>query len=53
MQRLGRMWTYLESYMTLEEELDRINAVTLKDIREVYEAFPFSPRTFGRLTPKQ
>ncbi len=52
MQRLGRLWSYLGSYMSLEEELDRINAVKLQDIRAVYEAYPFSPRTYGRLSPK-
>ena len=52
MQRLGRMWTYLRSYLTLEEELARINAVTLDDLRAVHAAFPFRPRTTGLLRPK-
>ncbi|MEM8834847.1 MAG: pitrilysin family protein [Planctomycetota bacterium] len=52
MQRLGRQWTYLRGYMTLEEELERINAITLKDLRELTEAFPFTPRTIGTMTPK-
>lgn len=51
MQRLGRLWTYLGSYTTLEDELARINAVTLEDLRAVYEAFPFRPRTVGRMLP--
>ena len=51
MQRLGRLWTYLGSYLSLEDELERINAVTLDDVRAVYEAFPFQPRTVGRLLP--
>jgi predicted Zn-dependent peptidase len=53
MQRLGRQWTYLGKYTTLEEELDRINAVTLKDMREVAEAFPLRPVTTGRLLPAE
>ncbi len=52
MQRLGRLWTYLRSRMSLEEELEAINRVTLDDLRAVHEAFPFSPRTVGLLRPK-
>jgi len=51
MQRLGRMWTYLGRRVSLEEDLEKINAVTLDDLRAVYEAFPFRPRVVGRLTP--
>lgn len=50
MKRLGRIWTYLGEYQSLEEELARIEAITLDDIRDVYEAFPFQPRTFATLT---
>jgi predicted Zn-dependent peptidase len=51
MQRIGRQWTYLGGYTTLEEELARINKVTLRDMREVAEAFPLRPVTVGRLLP--
>ncbi|MFI4871058.1 MAG: M16 family metallopeptidase [Phycisphaerales bacterium JB058] len=51
MQRIGRRWTLLGEYRTLDEELERIRAVSLKDLREVYEAYPFSPRTVGVLRP--
>lgn len=51
MQRMGRRWTLLGDYRTLDEELARIRAVTLEDLREVYEAFPFTPRTVGVLRP--
>ena len=51
MQRLGKQWTYLASYRTLEEELDAINAVTMNDIHALCEAFPLKPRTVGRLAP--
>jgi len=51
MQRLGRVWTYNAEYKTLEEELAAINAVTLDDVRAVYKAFPFRPRTVGRMLP--
>ncbi|MGE3109932.1 MAG: M16 family metallopeptidase [Phycisphaerales bacterium] len=55
MQRLGRMWTYLAQYTTLEEELARISAVTVADIRAMLRDFGggFHPRTVGVLLPKQ
>ncbi len=52
MHRLGRLWTYLGEYRSLADELERINAVTLDDVRAVYEAFPFQPRVTGNLKPK-
>ena len=51
MHRLGRVWTYLNTYTTLEQELDRLARVTLDDIRAVADAFPIVPRTVGRLLP--
>lgn len=51
MQRLGRVWTYLGRQIPLEEELDRINRVTLADLRAAHEAFPIRTATFGRLLP--
>ncbi len=53
MMRLGRMSMYFGSqYRTLDEELELIQSVTLDDVRAVYEAFPFQPRTVARLRPK-
>ncbi len=51
MHRLGRLWTYLGKYTTLDEELERIRRVTLKDLRAVAEAFPIKPLTIGRMMP--
>ncbi len=53
MQRIGRLWTYLGQHATLEDELARINAVTLDNLRRVHREFPFSPRTVGRLLPAE
>jgi predicted Zn-dependent peptidase len=53
MHRLGKLWPYLGEYKTLEQELDSINRVTLADLRAVAEAFPFRPRTVGRMLPKK
>lgn len=52
MQRIGRQWTYLGEHLTLEEELAKINAVTLDDMRALAEAYPFEPLTRARLMPK-
>jgi predicted Zn-dependent peptidase len=51
MQRIGRLWTYLRRYTPLEDELARINRVTLEELREVAAAFPLRPTTTGRLLP--
>jgi len=52
MQRLGRQWTYLGSYSTLEEELAKVESVTVDAVRDVLKAFPFGPCTIGRLLPQ-
>ena len=51
MQRIGRLWTYLARYATLDEELDAINRVTVADLRRLCEEFPPMPVTLGRLLP--
>ncbi len=53
MQRLGRQWTNLGAYTTLEEELEKINRVTVDDLRGILRDFPLRPRTFGTLLPKE
>jgi predicted Zn-dependent peptidase len=53
MQRLGRLWTYLGEYRTLNEELERMRAVTVRDLRECLAAFPVRPVTVGRLLPAE
>ncbi len=51
MQRLGRLWTYTGEYWSLDEELERINAVTLDDVVTLARDFPFRPRVTGHLRP--
>src|SRR6185503_15325020 len=51
MTRLGRLWLTRGEYKPLEEELARINAVTLEDLRGVAEAFPMQPWVTGALSP--
>ena len=51
MQRLGRLWPYLGAYISLEQELDRINAVTLEDLHGACDAMMGSSAAVGRLMP--
>ena len=51
MHRLGQMWTARAEYRPLEEDLARINSVTMDDIRDLSDTFPLVPKTLGRLTP--
>ncbi|MHC4833215.1 MAG: M16 family metallopeptidase, partial [Planctomycetota bacterium] len=52
MHRLGANWTVGREYSTLEDELARIEAVTLASLREYLEAFPLEARMTGRLLPE-
>ncbi len=51
MQRIGRLWTLTGTHRTLEDELDRIERVTLADLRSMLEAFPVRAVMGGRLLP--
>jgi predicted Zn-dependent peptidase len=51
MQRLGRLWSSLGKYSSLETELDRIAKVTLDEMRAIAAAFPLTPTTLGTLVP--
>ncbi len=51
MQRLGRLWTTTGSYLPLEDELAKIESVTLDDLKSVCEAYPLDRCTLGRLIP--
>ena len=53
MQRLGRVWTMLGRYISLEEDVDRIARVTLDEARAVLDRWPIEPRLVGRLTPAE
>ncbi len=51
MQRIGRQYTALRLYRSLEEELERINAVTLDDLRALCAEMSPMPRLVGTLSP--
>jgi len=49
MHRLGRQMLTQGTYTTLREELDKIERVTVKDVRELLEAMPMHSGAPGRL----
>jgi predicted Zn-dependent peptidase len=51
MMSLGSTWSYLGEYLPLEEELRRLQAVTLDDLRQLLADRPLSPRCLLRLGP--
>src|SRR6516162_6151369 len=51
MQALGMGWTYLKTYRSVDEELANFDGVTLKDIRDVLDRFPFDKLTVLALGP--
>jgi len=51
MQRLGSVWTALGRYESLEEDLARIDALTLDDLRETLHEFPLVPCVTASLHP--
>ena len=51
MHALGTQWSYQGAYTPLNEELDRLMAVTADDVAGVLEAFPLNPRTVLRMGP--
>lgn len=51
MRALGNQWSYLGEYLSLEQELDHLMAVTVDDIQSLMKDIPFTPRTIVRLGP--
>lgn len=51
MQALGAQWNYHGRYLPLDEELAKLRAVTLDDLRAVIARYPLTPRTIVRLRP--
>ncbi|MBZ0173557.1 MAG: insulinase family protein, partial [Phycisphaerales bacterium] len=51
MQRIGRQWASLGYHRSLEDELERINAVTLDDLRDLCVSMGPMPRLIGTLHP--
>ncbi len=51
MRALGSQWTYLEHYIPLQEEVERLMAITPADLRQLVSDIPFRPRLIARLGP--
>ncbi|MCR9076379.1 MAG: hypothetical protein NXI07_10120, partial [bacterium] len=51
MQRLGRLWTMTGQYMPLEEELDKIESITIDSLRELCDRYSIDRCTLGRIIP--
>jgi predicted Zn-dependent peptidase len=49
MTRLGSLWAYGIPYATLAEEMQRIEAVSLDDLRQTLREFPLQPVVAGLL----
>ncbi|MEX2212797.1 MAG: pitrilysin family protein [Phycisphaeraceae bacterium] len=52
MRGLGSQWTYLGEYRSLAEELERIMAVSIDDVKNVLKEWAWKPRTIVRLKPE-
>ena len=51
MRRLGGVLTVRGSYMSLEDEMAMIEALTVRDLREHLEAYPYEPAVVGCAVP--
>lgn len=51
MMRLGRVWTVLGKYITLDQELEALAKVTAADLKRVCDEFPFDNWLLGTMTP--
>jgi predicted Zn-dependent peptidase len=51
MRRLGSLWLYRGAYASLEDELARIDALTLADLHQVMHDFPLRPTLRAMVHP--
>lgn len=51
MRSLGMQWSYIGEYISLDQELEKLMAVTADDLRELISSQSFTPRTTVRLGP--
>jgi predicted Zn-dependent peptidase len=52
MNRLGTIFAYRGEYCPLEEELRRIDAITIDRLHEYARRWPLVPRMVARLRPE-
>ncbi|MCA9286445.1 MAG: insulinase family protein [Phycisphaerales bacterium] len=51
MRRLGHLWVSTGRYESLDDDLRRIESLTMDDLRRVLQAYPLEPRTVASLRP--
>lgn len=51
MMRLGRVWTMLGRYLSLDEELEGLSRVTAEDVKRICDEFPFDDWLLGTMKP--
>lgn len=51
MQRIGRLWSSLGEYRSLEEEIARIDSVTVDGLRSLCDSFSPAPAMLGTMRP--
>ncbi|MCE9619711.1 MAG: insulinase family protein [Planctomycetes bacterium] len=51
MHRLGSQWAYSLPPIPIEQEMERIEKLTLRDLRQCLEEFPLKPVVIGRMMP--
>jgi predicted Zn-dependent peptidase len=52
MQRLGRLWTMTGQYLPLEDELAKIESITIEDLRDLCDRYPIDRCTLGKMIPQ-
>lgn len=53
MHRLGSQWAYGLPPIPIEQEMNRIEKLTLKDLQDCLKEFPLNPVVVGRLLPSK
>ncbi len=51
MQAVGMSWLYLQTYLSVDEQLANFDAVSLSDIRSILDKYPFDQLTVLALGP--
>ena len=52
MQRLGRLWTMTGQYQPLEDELAKIESITIESLRDLCDRYPIDRCTLGKMIPE-
>ena len=53
MSRIGRRWLSHRDWVSIEDEVERIQQVTMGDLHEILDEWSLEPQAVGRLRPAQ